>query len=440
MIGEWARLHQRTAVARWTVVALVLALALVAAATIVLSGALNGTAGNTQHSSTTQSQTTGTHSTQSTQTTQTGPLSNIKLSGRVTTSGRGTTPTKIAFTGTPGTFNATISGGHYNLTLLGPATYGVYIQWTGTFSFQSGTVYTQLFNLEMPKSSNLTSTYDIGAPTPNSVVQVQGRVDTTGIKTHAATATFANAYGQQYTAQVRSGNFSIGLPNLANYTVQVKWNGAYAWQSGNMSANSIVVSAPAGAANTTADLRASTPDSIITMTGSATSSGSGTTVTGVTYMTKGLSFSANLSGSQYTVQLPNLASFTTSVSWAGSYSWQSGSIGTSAVSVSLSPGHSSASQDLTASTPNSVVTISGSISLASGLSPTLITFAVNGQQLTTTPNGSTYTIQLPNLTNYVVSINWAGGGQTGTCHSTPDTYPLSLGPGVAVAIGVNWAC
>jgi hypothetical protein len=65
---------------------------------------------------------------------------------------------------------------------------------------------------------------------------------------------------------------------------------------------------------------------------------------------------------------------------------------------------------------------------------------VNGQQFTVTPNGSTYRLQLPNLTNYVVSINWAGGGQTGTCHSTPDTYSLSLGPGVAVASGVNWAC
>jgi hypothetical protein len=439
MIGRRARLHIRTAVATHTAVALLLAVALVGVAILVLSGALGGTAGDTQpgqHSSTTQSQTTGTHSTLST---PTGPLTNIQVSGAVTTSGQGTMPTKIAFVGAPGTFNATISGGHYNVTLPGPATYGVYIQWTGTFSFQSGTVYNQLFNLELPKGSNST-TYDIGAPTPNSVVQVSGRVNTTGIKTNAATATFANSYGQQYTAQVRSGSFSIGLPNLANYTAQVKWNGAYAWQSGDVPVNSIVVSAPAGVANTTADLQASTPDSVITMTGSATSSGSGTTVTGVTYTTEGLSFPANLSGSHYTVQLPNLASFTTSVSWAGSYSWQGGSISTSVVSVSLSPGQTSTSQDLSASTPNSVVTISGSISLASGLSPTLITFAVNGQQFTATPNGSTYTIQLPNLTNYLVSINWMGGGQTGTCHSTPDTYPLSLGPGVAVSSGVNWAC
>jgi len=436
MTGARARLHHRAAVVKWTVVALVFALVLVAAATLFLAGALGGTGtvGSTQpgqHSSTTPSQTT------STQSTPTGPSTNVQLSGTVTTSGLGTTPTRIAFTGAPGTFNATISGGRYHLTVPGPATYGVYVQWTGSFSFQGGTVYTQLFKVE--QSSNLT-THDIGVPTPNSVVQVSGKVNLTGNRTQATTTTFTNAYGQQLTARVSSGGFSITLPNFANYTVQVSWSGAYAWQKGNVTANSILVSAPAGAANATADLRASTPDSMITMTGSATSSGSGTTMTGVTYTANGLSFSAALSGNQYTVRLPNLASFNTSVSWAGSYSWQAGSTNTGMVSVFLPPSQKSALQDLSAHTPNSVITVSGSISLASGLTPSLVTFASNGMQFTSTPSGSTYTIQLPNLTNYIVSINWVGGGQSGTCHSTPDTYSLLLGPGVAVSSGVNWAC
>jgi hypothetical protein len=441
MTGERVKLHQRTAVANRTIFALVSAIALVAVvvAALAFTGALGGTAGTNQpgqHSSTTQSQTTGTQST-STQSTFTGPLTNVQLSGTVTTSGLGTTATRIAFTGAPGTFNATISGGHYHLTLPGPATYGVYVQWAGTFAFQGGTVYTQLFKVE--QSSNST-THDIGVPTPNSVVQVSGRVNLTGDRTQATMTTFANVYGQQLTAPVSSGAFSVTLPNLANYTVQVNWSGAYAWQKGSVAANSIVVSAQAGAANATADLRASTPDSMITMTGSATSSGSGTTVTGVTYKANGLSFSATLSGGQYTVKLPNLASFNTSVTWAGAYSWQGGTTGTAAASVFLPPGQTSASQDLPAHTPNSVVTVSGGISLASGLTPTLITFSVNGMQFTVTPSGSAYTIQLPNLTNYVVSINWVGGGQSGTCHSTPDTYSLTLGPGIAAASGVNWAC
>lgn len=299
-------------------------------------------------------------------------------------------------------------------------------------------MYTQLFKIELPLRSN--STYDIGVPTPNSVIQVSGRVNLTGNETHATMTTFSNAYGQQLTAQVTSGAFSVTLPNFANYTVQVNWSGAYAWQKGSVAANSIVVSSQAGAANATANLRASTPDSVITMTGSATSSGTGTAVTGVSYSAKGLSFSASISGSQYTVRLPNLASFNTSVTWAGAYSWQGGTTSTAAASVYLPPGQTSASQDLSAHTPNSVVSVSGSINLASGLTPTLITFTANGMQFTATPSGSTYTIQLPNLTNYVVSINWAGSGQTGTCHSTPDTYSLTLGAGVASASGVNWAC
>ncbi|MDA4127036.1 MAG: hypothetical protein OK452_07515 [Thaumarchaeota archaeon] len=428
--------ERRTAAAKWKVVALVGAVALVAVAALFFTGSLGGTTGSTQpgqRSSTTQSQTT------STQSTLTLPVTNIQVSGTVTTSGLGTMGTQITFAGASRNFNATISDGHYQVMLPGPATYGVSVQWTGGFSFQRGTVYTQLFKLEVPAGSNST-THDIGAPTPNSVVQVSGRVNVTGSKTHATMTTFANAYGQQLSSPVSSGVFSITLPNLANYTVQVNWNGAYAWQTGTVAANSIVVSAPAGAANATADLRASTPDSVITMTGSATSSGSGTTVTGVTYTVKGLSFSATLSGSQYTVQLPNLASFNTSVSWAGSYSWQGGSTGTGMVSVFLPPGQTSTSQDLSAQTPNSLVTVSGSLSLASGLTPTLITFTANGMQFTATPSGGAYTIQLPNLTNYVVSINWVGSGQSGTCHPTPDTYPLFLGAGVASASGVNWAC
>ncbi|HEV2139174.1 MAG TPA: hypothetical protein VGR53_10060 [Nitrososphaerales archaeon] len=428
------KLHRRIAVAKRTVIALVSVIALVAiiVAALAFTGASGGTGANTQpgqRSSTTQSQTT------SPQSTYTGPLTNVQLSGIITTSGLGTKPTRIAFTGAPGTFNATISGGHYQLTLPGPATYGVYVQWTGAFPWQAGTVNTQLFKVEINST-----THDVGVPTPNSVVQVSGRVNLTGNETHATMATFSYVYGQPLTAPVSSGAFSVTLPNFANYTVQVNWSGAYAWQKGTVAANSIVVSAQAGVANTTANLRASTPDSVITMTGSATSSGTGTTVTGVTYSTKGLSFPAALSGSQYKVRVPNLASFNTSVTWAGAYAWQGGTTSTAAASVFLPPGLTLMSQDLSAHTPNSVVSVSGGISLATGLTPTLITFTANGMQFTATPSAGTYTVQLPNLTNYVVSINWAGSGQTGTCHPTPDTYPLSLGAGVASASGINWAC
>src|SRR5712692_3173447 len=358
--------EKRTAAAKWKVVSVVLGVALVAAAALLLTGALGGTTTTQpgQHSSTTQTQTTGTQSTLNV------PVGSIQVSGTVTTSGLGTMATQITFAGAPGNFNALVSGGHYQVTLPGPATYGVTVQWTGGFSFQRGSVYIQLFKLEVPAGSNST-THDIGAPTPNSVVHVSGRVNVTGIRPHATMATFANSYGQQLSAPVSSGVFSVQLPNLANYTAQVIWRGAYAWQTGTVPANPIVVSAPAGDANATADLKASSPDSVVTMSGSVTSSGSGTTVTGVTYSAKGLSFSATPSGGRYTVQVPNLASFNTSVSWAGSYSWQSGSTKTGAVSVFLTPGQTTASQDLSTATPNSVVIISGSLSLASGLTPTL---------------------------------------------------------------------
>src|SRR5713101_6527752 len=99
--------EKRTAAANWKVVSVVLGVALVAAAALLLTGALGGTITQPgQHSLTTQTQTTGTQST------STAPVTNIQVSGTITTSGLGTMATQITFAGAPGNFNAMVSGGH----------------------------------------------------------------------------------------------------------------------------------------------------------------------------------------------------------------------------------------------------------------------------------------------------------------------------------------
>jgi hypothetical protein len=79
--------------------------------------------------------------------------------------------------------------------------------------------------------------------------------------------------------------------------------------------------------------------------------------------------------------------------------------------------------------------------LALGASPTLIIFAVNGQQFSITPTGNTYSIALPNLATYAIGINWRGVlGNSGTCFPSQDTLSLQIAAGVTSEGGINWSC
>ncbi|HEY6283120.1 MAG TPA: hypothetical protein VIW22_04265, partial [Nitrososphaerales archaeon] len=193
-------MHLRVAASNRIVVVIVLVIGLAAAAALILSGALGGTPGNTL------SQTTGTQSTPA------GPQTNVQLSGVVSASGRGTMATLITFAG-PRNYSSQIAGGHYQLTLPGPATYRVSVRWTGNFTWQKGTTDLGSFILQ---SNGTSTTQDFNAATPNSKVGVSGSIVTSGIGTTPQEILFSTA-GVNYSSSVTNGQYSLSVPNLATF-------------------------------------------------------------------------------------------------------------------------------------------------------------------------------------------------------------------------------
>ena len=251
---------------------------------------------------------------------------------------------------------------------------------------------------------------------------------------------FAVSGGQTFTVQVSNNAFSTQLPNLATFTVQVGWSGAYSWQTGTVSASAVTVNQPAGSSSESVSINIATPDSTVTISGSVTTTGSGDRSLSVAYSCSGVSSNAAVNNNQYSLQVPNLTSCSVSVGWAGSYSWQSGNVAAGSVGVNLSPGSHAATYNVVANPPPSTVTVSGTISTTYGTSATLITFVANGMQFTATPTSGSYSIVLPNLATFTVSVNWSGYLQSGTCTPNPDTYTLNAAAGTTSIGGIDWSC
>lgn len=367
------------------------------------------------------------------------PDSQVTVSGTTTTSGSGTNPTRVVFVGSAANFTASLTGQQYSVSVPNLATYKVLINWVGGYSWQTGTVVIVGFSVNVPAGSN-SQTNAIKVNTPDSIIQVSGALQLSGSQTTATSIVFSLTGGQQqFNVQVSNGQYTVQLPNLAAYSVSVTWTGAFPWQQGTDTNGHLTVNQPAGSTSQTSTIQVSTPNSLIQVSGHATTSTSCTSVSSLTFVTNGQQYQASVSGAMYSLQLPNQAQFTVSAQWSGSYSWQSGTLNSNPVTVNQAAGSASQTSDLSFATPSCLITVTGSISLTFGTSPTLIIFSYNGQVFTATPNGNSYTIQLPNLATYSVSVNWSGYGTSGTCHPSNSLY-LNEPPGVSGITGVNWSC
>ena len=73
-------------------------------------------------------------------------------------------------------------------------------------------------------------------------------------------------------------------------------------------------------------------------------------------------FVALVSSGQFSIQLPNQDTYNVTMEWDGNYTWQRGQVSAGAVSLSMSAGSNMAQSDnLNLPTPDSVVTINGTI-------------------------------------------------------------------------------
>jgi hypothetical protein len=296
----------------------VIVVAVVAIIAVAAVGALvyytsSRTGSNTQGSQSSSSgQSTGktTHQSSQSQTSTTPPPppSVVIVSGSVSTTGQGTQPTSITFVDSAGTSHPTIvSNGAYSLALQNPSSYDATIQWSGAYSWQSGTVDKGAFALNQGSGGSSTVTANWHAETPDSNVQITGSAVTSGKGTQAVIVSFIGR-GGTYNATVSNTNYDRTIPNLDSYSVHIYWTGAYSWQHNVTSAGGVAVSVGAGSSSASQNLQITTPDAVVTISGTAHTNGFGTSPASITFtlLSTGEKFTTSVTNGKWSILSPTL--------------------------------------------------------------------------------------------------------------------------------------
>ena len=370
--------------------------------------------------------------------------SQVTVSGTVNPTGQGTQATLITFTASNGaSYSSPVSSGAYSVALPNGFTFLIKLDWIGQYSWQGGSVtLSQPLSLSVGAGQSAQVTQNLQVPTPPSTVTVSGTVTTLGQGTSAKDVTFTPTSGSVLEAALSSGQYAISLPNNMTYVVGVDWLGQYSWQSGSLTTNpSFQLSVAAGqSASVSADIQAKTPPSVVTVSGTATATGQGTQDVSVIFVdpNTGTSYTATVSNGQYSLQMPNVATYNVQVKWTGQYPWQSGTDSVNG-SLQLNTDGPQLGYDITDRTPNSVITVSGTATTTGfQTQPTAIIFTDSqGNVHSANVVGGAYAISLPNGTTYSVQIQWGGLlGSSGKANA--GTLSLYEGPGIT-SYSANWS-
>ncbi|MHB1868026.1 MAG: hypothetical protein ACYCPP_03675, partial [Nitrososphaerales archaeon] len=298
--------------------------------------------------------------------------------------------------------------------------------WSGEFVWQTGS--SNVGSLNLNASSSLVSNWNL--QTPNSMITLSGNLTASGSGTYPVKMTFTSDNNTlRYTTSLAGTSYSISLPNEATYSVGVDWMGEFAWQVGNVSAGDYTLNQLVNA-SASKNWNVQIPDSEVTVSGTVLASGSGTGATQISFYGVSGNFSAVISNGKYSIVLPNTVTYEVTIHWSGSYSWQSGYV-TYQLSVFAGAGSSSFSASWIVPTPNSTVTVSGSVASQSG-SPLEIQFiSTYGQVFGASVVNNQYSIVLPDDMNYTVMIFLSGST------ANDGIFELYAAPG-ATDITANW--
>lgn len=161
----------------------------------------------------------------------------------------------------------------------------------------------------------------------------------------------------------------------------------------------------------------------VTVSGQATSSGSGTQVTKVIFTdSSGNSYAASVNGGQYSIQLKNPGTYTIIMQWKGQYTWQGGNSTSTTLNLNQGIGGSSTLTDnLNLNTPDSTYSISGNASTKTfGTSAIGLVFNATGyykEPVSIAGGSGEFSTTLPNGLNYGVYVEWKSAFQTGYCYA-----------------------
>ena len=148
----------------------------------------------------------------------------------------------------------------------------------------------------------------------------------------------------------------------------------------------------------------------VTVFGLVSTTGIGTHPTSMSFrnLDDGQLFVAPVDGNHFSIGLPNHETYNTSLRWAGNYTWQSGEIPTGQLLINMSQGSSMAqSYNLVETTPNSVVSVDGSIAwqvVTAAPSSVKLTSADNQVFTANVAQNKSFSIMLPNMMTYEVEI------------------------------------
>lgn len=177
-------------------------------------------------------------------------------------------------------------------------------------------------------------------PSPT-LILVSGNTSSGGQGTQASNVTFTGSSGNNYTANVSNGQYSIQLPNLDNYNIIVKWVGSYPWQNGISQPTQFSLNQEgAGAsANINVNLKVNSPNSIITYSGTAnTINNTKYSLTIIfTSSNNGQTFNGQVVNNTYSIQLPNLQGYTVQLHWQGPSNY-SGACNAGTVTINVPAG------------------------------------------------------------------------------------------------------
>lgn len=352
------------------------------------------------------------------------PASDITVSGTVSTTGMATKATRLVLTSNrTSALSVAVTNGQYSAVLPNEVAYGVSVSWSGAYSWQTGNATRQLV---LNVSSGSADQKDFaGILTPDSNVTVTGSVSTTGEGTYPTNLVFTSSNTGYTYASVSNRLYQISLPNGVNYSVEVAWHGAYAWQSGVdlwQGGKLVTVNASAGETGPmTEDFALPTPDSNATVTGFVHTTGVDTFPASVTFAGRGGSYVFSVVGPDITVYynltLPNIDSYNVTIAWNGIKPWQTGSQGFSEL-VNVGAGGSPDVSNYTINTPPSWASVSGHVTTSLGSAPWHIDFYladgtwVSGVNVDS--NGHYYD-RMPTGTVYDVVVLWQSIFTKGEC-------------------------
>ena len=150
--------------------------------------------------------------------------STVRVFGLVSSLGSGTHPTEMAFTDseTGQVATAAVTDGGYSIQLPNHRTYNATMSWGGNYTWQTGSVDLGGLSVDMSEGSMMAQSYNVVQGTPDSMVMVSGSIAWQMVTAEPTTIKFTASDGETFQANVAQRHFSVALPNMMTYDVQVQ--------------------------------------------------------------------------------------------------------------------------------------------------------------------------------------------------------------------------